>query len=279
MQVPKYHIYIEYAEPEKSGIRFNITLEELMRTFVTPFTASQPFWFMGRLLNPVKVTKTILFWSYETADKLILPNQENLVIAKDKKFLIESILKGKVKGAYLCTEKFLTSNEKAPPSFLVSAANVSGTIKPRIFVVSGSDDEMKQTFTAALTKLYLAPVVMREQASQGKRLVEQFTDYADVGFAVVLLSPDDFVYAKDELPAKRKLRPRQDVIFFLGFLIGKLGKSKVLVFHKEINNFEALTDFEGIKFTAFDDRDSWKLSLLRELTANGYTVDASRILN
>ena len=95
---------------------------------------------------------------------------------------------------------------------------------------------------------------------------------------MVLLSPDDFVYVKDEPPTKRKLRPRQDVVFELGFLLGKLGKGNVLVFFRECANFEVPTDFEGIKVTAFDDRDSWKLALIRELTNCGYNVDADRIL-
>lgn len=280
MHVPKYHIYIEYAEPKKSGIRFNVSQEELVRIFVTPFTAGQPFWFMGRLLNPLKVTKVILFWSYETADKLILPNQESLVAAKDRKYLIDNVLKGKIRGVYLCTEKFLPTAEKTPAPVSPSAS-VSGTaasIRRRIFVVAGSDDEMKQATITALTKLGLAPVVMREQPNQGRKIVERFADYSDIGFAVVLLSPDDFAYAKDEAPTKRKLKPRQDAVFMLGFLLGKLGKSNVLAFYKEYENFEVPTDFEGIKFTAFDDRDSWKLALVRELTACGYNVDADRIL-
>ena len=278
MHVPKYHIYIEYAEPEKSGIRFNVTQEELVRTFVTPFTAGQPFWFMGRLLNPLKVTKAVLFWSYEPADKLILPNQENFIVAKDKKYLIDNVLKGKIKGTYICTEKFLPPAEKAPTvQTSATASSALGSIRRRIFVVSGLDDEMKQAVSVSLTKLGLAPVVMREEPSQGKKIIARFADYADVGFAVVLLSPDDFVYAREEAPAKRKLRPQQDVIFELGFLLGKLGKSNVLVFYRECENF-ATPDFEGIKFTAFDDRDSWKLALVRELTNTGYTLDVERML-
>ena len=93
-----------------------------------------------------------------------------------------------------------------------------------------------------------------------------------------MLSPDDSVYVKDESPTKRKLRPRQDVVFELGFLLGKLGKSNVLVFFRECANFEIPTDFEGIKVAAFDDRESWKLALIRELTNCGYNVDADRIL-
>jgi predicted nucleotide-binding protein len=278
LSLPKYHIYVEYAEPEKSGVRFNVSQEELDRTFATPFGAGQPFWFMGRLLNPIKVTKAVLFWSNVTADKLVLPNQEKLVAAKDKKYLIESIVKGKVKGAYVCTEKFLPPKEKNTISNQ-SATSASGNLGRRIIVVSGSDDEMKQAITGALTKLSLIPLVMCEEPSQGKKIVENFSkDYADVGFAVVLLSPDDFAYAKNEAATKRKLRPQQNVIFELGFLLGKLGKSNVLVFFRECANFEVPTDFEGIKVTAFDDRDSWKLALIRELSNYGLAVDGNRIL-
>jgi predicted nucleotide-binding protein len=273
---PKYHIYIEYAEPDKSGIRFNVPQEELVRTISSPFTMGQPFWFLGKLLNPTKVIKAIIFWSYQTADKLFLPNQENLVAAKDKKYLLENILKGKVTGAYLCTEKFLHPTIKNIT--LSQAVKSPSDSRRRIFVVCGRDDEMKQAITNALTKLWLVPVVMCEEPSQGRKIVERFTDYSDVGFATVLLSPDDFAYATEESPTKRKLRPRQDVIFELGFLLGKLGKGNIFVLYKECANFEIPTDFEGMKFTAFDDRDSWKLALVRELTNCGYNVDADRIL-
>jgi predicted nucleotide-binding protein len=274
---PKYHIYIEYAEPEKSGIRFNVPQEELVRTFTSPFTAGQPFWFMGKLLNPHKVVKAAIFWSYQTADKLTLPNQENLVAAKDKKYVLENILKNKVKGAYLCTEKFLLPTKK-PETVASELAKSASNVRRRVLVVCGTDDEMKHAITNALTKLQLVPVVMCEEPSQGRKIVERFQDYADVAFVVVLLSPDDSLYAKDESPTKRKLRPRQDVVFELGFLLGKLGKGNVLVFQRECQNFESPTDFEGIKATAFDDRDSWKLALIRELTNCGYVVDGDRIL-
>ncbi len=221
LSLPLYHIYVEYAEPEKSGVRFNVSQEELTRTFATPFAAGQPFWFMGRLLNPIKVTKVVLFWSHVTADKLVLPNHENLVSAKDKKYLIESIVKGKVKGVYLCTEKFLPSTENKP-SPNQSTTSASGNLSRRIIVVSGTDEEMNQALNEALTKLSLIPLVLCEEPSQGKKIVENFSrDYADVAFAVVLLSPDDFGYAKNDAATKRKLRPRQDVVFELGFLLGK----------------------------------------------------------
>ena len=68
------------------------------------------------------------------------------------------------------------------------------------------------------------------------------------------------------------------MVFELGFLLGTLGKDNVLVFFRECSNFEIPVDFEGIKVAAFDDRDSWKLALIRELSNSGLVVDGDRIL-
>jgi predicted nucleotide-binding protein len=280
VQVPRYHIYIEYSEPDKSGVRFNVSNAELAGSFQEPFANGQPFWFMGRLLNPIKVTKVVIFWSYQKADKLWLPNHESLVAAKDKKYLIDNIQKGKVKGAYVCTEEFVALTQKDSASTRQTQQTASTPTGPlrRIIVVSGTDESMKQTITGALRKLGLAAIVMSEEPRQGKKIVDRFTDYADVGYAVVLLSPDVYVYPKGEEATKRERTPNQDVTLMFGFLLGKLGKDRVHAFYRETPNFKFPIDFEGVKFTAIDDRESWKLALIREITACGYTVDAERLL-
>ena len=108
---------------------------------------------------------------------------------------------------------------------------------------------------------------MSEEPSQGKKIIDNFTDYADVGFAVVLLSPDVYVYPKGEEATKRERTPKQDVTLMFGFLLGKLGKERCL---HSIRKPQTLPfhEFEGVKFTALDDRDSWKLALIRELTGS-----------
>jgi predicted nucleotide-binding protein len=278
---PKYHIYVEYAEPDKSGIRFNISRAEVVGSFAEPFANGDPFWLMGRLLNPVKVAKVVIFWSYETADQLRLPNHESLIVTKDKKYLIDNIQKGKVKGTYICTEEFVTVAPKssAPTTQPQPAASTPSGTPRRIMVVCGTDETMKQTITVALRKLGLASIVMSEQPSQGKKIVERFAaDYTDIGFAAVLLSPDVYVYPKGEEATKRERTPSMDVTLMFGFLLGKLGKDKVLAFYREIPNFAFPINFEGVKFTALDDRDTWKLSLIRELSGCGYSVDAERLL-
>jgi predicted nucleotide-binding protein len=280
VSTPKYHIYIEYCEPDKSGFRFNVSRAELVGGFSESFTNGEPFWFMGRLLNPNKVAKVVIFWSYETADKLRLPNRESLIGVKDKKYAIDCVLKGRVLGVYLCTEEFVAVAQKNSAS-TAQAQQIESTptgVPRRIIVVSGTDEIMKQTFIGALRKLGLVSVIMSEEPSQGKKIVDRFTDYADVGFAVVLLSPDVYVYPKGEEATKRERTPKQDVILMLGFLLGKLGKERVLAFYKESLKFAFPIGFEGVKFIAIDDRDSWKHTLIRELQGCGYTVEAERLL-
>lgn len=118
LPAPKYHIYLEYdGDGEKSGIRFNLSAEELDRTFLTPFKAGKPFWFLAKLLNPQKVQKAVIFWSYEDGGTLVLPNREMVAGNNDKKYVIQKICAGKVKGVTVCTEKFLPPIEsrKQPP--------------------------------------------------------------------------------------------------------------------------------------------------------------------
>ncbi len=90
--------------------------EELDRTFLTPYKDRKPFWFSGRLLNPAKVQRVIIFWSYEDGGSLVLPNREMVAGNPNKKYVIDKILAGKVKGATVCTEKFLHNKENSTTS-------------------------------------------------------------------------------------------------------------------------------------------------------------------
>jgi hypothetical protein len=111
--LPKYHVYIEIqGEKEKSAIRFNLIQEELIRLFVTPFSAGKPFMFCGRLLNPTKVQHVIIFTSAESADTLVLPNREEVANHPDKKFVMSYICRGKVKDVQVCTDRFLPLSKK-----------------------------------------------------------------------------------------------------------------------------------------------------------------------
>lgn len=148
----------------------------------------------------------------------------------------------------------------------------------RIFIVHGHDEAMKQAVARTVEKLGLEPIILHEKPSEGRTIIEKFTDYSDVSFAIVLLSPDDVAYPKDQSPKEAKLRARQNVIFELGFFIGKLGRNRVLVLYQEEKNFEMPSDYSGVLYTPYDDSGRWQFDLVKELKACGYDVDANKLL-
>jgi predicted nucleotide-binding protein len=148
----------------------------------------------------------------------------------------------------------------------------------KVFVVHGKNEEMKQAVARMLEKLNLEAIVLHEQPNKGRTIIEKFTDHSEVGFAVVLLSADDIAYAKDDDETKKKYRARQNVIFELGFFLGKIGRKRVIALHQKDGNLEIPSDYAGVIFIPFDGAGKWKLELVRELKDAGLDVDANRIL-
>jgi len=148
----------------------------------------------------------------------------------------------------------------------------------KVFIVHGHDTELLSAIEGYISKLGLSPVILRNQPSQGRTIVEKIEDYSDVSSAVVLLSPDDLAYARNAKPTNARFRARQNVIFELGFFIGKLGRRHVIAVHRVHENFEMPTDYEGVIFIPYDESGGWKLGLAKELQAIGFKFDAARLL-
>lgn len=147
-----------------------------------------------------------------------------------------------------------------------------------VFIVHGHNDEMKISVARTLEKLKLKPIILHEQPSKGKTIIEKFTDNSEVGFAIVLLSADDIAYSKSQKPEDAKFRARQNVIFELGYFIGKLGRERVLALHETIENFEIPTDYSGVLFVPFDKAGKWQFDLVKELKALNINVNANDII-
>ena len=147
-----------------------------------------------------------------------------------------------------------------------------------VFVVHGHNEEMKQSVARTVEKLHLKPIILHEQASKGKTIIEKFTDNSDVLYAIVLLSGDDIGHSKDSKPEEAKFRARQNVIFELGYFIGKLGRERVLALHQNIPNFEIPSDYKGVVFVPYDTQGRWQFELIKELKAIGVDVDANNII-
>ena len=160
------------------------------------------------------------------------------------------------------------------------AATATATAKEQrttneVFIVHGTDVGAKDAVARLLTKLGLEPVVLHEQPNQGRTIIEKFEEYAQVSFAVVLLTPDDIGGRHGQLDGLQP-RARQNVIFELGFFLGKLGRRGTCALLKEA--VEIPSDYDGVLYIPMDDHGAWQMKLVGELKGAGLDVDANRIL-
>ena len=141
----------------------------------------------------------------------------------------------------------------------------------KIFVVHGRDEGATDAVARFLEKLQLDPVILSEMPNVGRTIIEKFEAHADVGYAIVLLTSDDRGGLQGEDP---RPRARQNVIFELGFFIGKLGREHVCALTK--GSPEIPSDYAGVMYIPMDTGSQWKTSLIRELKAARFDVDANK---
>ena len=67
----------------------------------------------------------------------------------------------------------------------------AGPRSDKVFIVHGHDEGAREATARFIAKLGLQPVILHEQASGGRTVIEKLEHHADVGFAIVLLTPDD----------------------------------------------------------------------------------------
>jgi predicted nucleotide-binding protein len=115
------------------------------------------------------------------------------------------------------------------------------TDKTKVFIVHGHDEGPRESVARFLEKLNLQPIILHEQASRGMTIPEKLIAHGDVGFAVVLLTPDDLGRAKSS--ADDQPRARQNVILELGYFVGRLGRAKVCALLK--GGVEMPSDYVG----------------------------------
>jgi predicted nucleotide-binding protein len=143
----------------------------------------------------------------------------------------------------------------------------------KVFIVHGHDGEAREAVARFLEKINFEAIILHEQASRGRTVIEKVESHSDVGFAVILLTPDDVGGAKDATSFEPRVR--QNVLLELGYFIGKLGRDRVLALKR--GTMEIPSDFAGVVWEPYEGT-SWKQSLAKELEAAGHTIDWNKVM-
>jgi predicted nucleotide-binding protein len=146
-------------------------------------------------------------------------------------------------------------------------------IARKAFVVHGHDEGAREAVARFLERNGFKAVVLHEQANQGRTIIEKIEAHGDVGFAVVLLTPDD---VGGVTGAELRPRARQNVVLELGYFIGRLGRNKVCALKR--GDVEIPSDFGGVAYVTYDEQGAWKTALGQELKASGFPIDWNHVM-
>jgi predicted nucleotide-binding protein len=187
-----------------------------------------------------------------------------------------SLARSKARSIALLTQAIRALEERRGE---VSTSSPSQTIsKPqvfdrKVFVVHGHDEGAREAIARFLERIGFEAIILHEQANQGRTVIEKVEVHGDVGFAVVLFTPDDEGAKKGE---PLKSRARQNVVLELGYFIGRLGRERVCALKR--GEVEIPSDFGGVVYAAFDDGGGWRQTLANELQAAGFEINWNQVV-
>jgi predicted nucleotide-binding protein len=181
--------------------------------------------------------------------------------------------------------------------------NETQVLSKNVFIVHGRDRKPMKELQVMLKEFGFNPIVLHEQPSGSRTIVEKLEKYSDVGYAFVILTPDDLGTSDEEFDkynknfveelakfrqrkqtedeTKRRLaenvesfienRARQNVVLEFGYFIGKLDRDRVCCLLK--GDVERPSDMHGIVYKHFKESlNEVKDEIVKELKAAGYGI-------
>lgn len=255
------------APPERSQMTLIEELDALIRTG-------------NELLSVGSFSKTKRFQDY-TAWRLrclgalreigqpaahLLPTAERFTHKFFKEY-VQRIL-GAVIAARVITERSKTA-ERSGTTLVTTAES-----DPSVFVVHGHDHTALQQTARLIERLDLKPIILFEEPSKGRTIIEKLEQRSSTSAAIVILTPDD-IGAPAAQPEAMRPRARQNVILELGYFLGLLGRQRVIVLYTD--GVELPSDYVGVEYIKLDTEGAWKLRVARELRAANLEVDLNKL--
>ena len=165
--------------------------------------------------------------------------------------------------------------ELAVDPFRISTPTQRLTSHEKVFIVHGHDHSSRDAVADFVDNWGLIPIVLDEQPSGSRTIIEKFEHCADeANFVIVLMTPDD-VGASVKSKTNLKPRARQNVIFELGYFFGSKGRKRVCILYKE--GVELPSDIHGVVYVPMDDEGKWQKRVIREMMDSDILIKKNKV--
>jgi len=273
-----YHVRItQRSNLSHDEVKVDLTKERLISQFISPYEKGESIIVNGKTITFVDIERIKVSETQEESSKII-PRLKQ----EDRNSDVWSI--GGPSYEWYVAEggKDITDDLiKGPPGYKKETGSKKVKIvydSQKIFIVHGQDHNLKNDLEVFIKEIGLEPIVLHRQPDKGLTIIEKLEEYTDVGYALVLLTPDDICCPTKESEQKvnekeilKELRARQNVIFEFGYLVGKLGRNKVCAIYKKPVTLP--TDLSGLLYKeVIESIEDIGFALIKELKATGYKL-------
>lgn len=238
------------------------SLDCLLSEVLLEYVAGKVVWVNGKKIIPEEMEKFHIRVSDKTM--FIIKNHEIKYSESqsDEALFFNDTFSGDI------TQNVSMSLQKKPQKLTIK--------NNKVFIVYGHDNLVKSEVARFIEKLGLEAIILHEQVDAGRTIIEKLEKNTDVGFGIVLYTACDFGGSNKINPEIKNNRARQNVVFEHGYLIAKLGRSKVCALVKD--NVEHPSDLSGVIYNTMDDGKAWKLELAQELKVAGFDIDLNKCI-
>ncbi|HCG5914133.1 TPA: nucleotide-binding protein [Vibrio parahaemolyticus] len=273
-----YHVTIKPKSDNWYGeYKTDLTRDQLLSRYVEPYEQGQPILINGKTVTPDDIERIKFYFSEKTIESYV-----PAIRAEDINSSVAVIGGPSYTQTAISRSKDVTDDFIAgPPGYkkrlqeLTPSKKEHILDKSKVFIVHGHDDAAQTKAARFVEKLGLEAIILHEKASSGRTIIEKIEHYSNVGFAIVLYTPDDIGNIKikaDELNG----RARQNVVFEHGYLIGKLGRENVAALVEQ--PIELPNDISGVVYINIDEAAAWQLQLAKEMKQSGYNIDMNDLI-
>lgn len=250
--------------------------DRIIAEVVSPYCKGDDFLIDGYIVNKSKISRLKIVSSELSVNAIVEIKQKsippNVICIITKESVISS-----APNRYLqdITNDVLSDYDNKKESNNKKVKDIIRVNNNKVFIVHGHDDAIKYDVSNFLRKVGLEPIILHEQANQGKTIIEKIEkECADVGYGIVLYTPCDKGGTAEMSPNDMQYRARQNVVFEHGYLIGKLGRKKVCALVE--GDIEKPSDIDGVLYIPYQ-AGMWELAVGKELRSAGYDIDLNKL--
>lgn len=139
------------------------------------------------------------------------------------------------------------------PAAEPQAAAAAKDERTKIFIVHGHDTQSLEQLELILRRLGLDPYILQNNDGGGNTIIEALEQqiYQEAAFGIILMTPDDYGYAKTKGDEATQPRARQNVILEMGMVLASLGRDRMAIVKK--GALEHPSDVDGVLRLDFND--------------------------